>query len=241
VRRAIDDAASALRAEIPAFTRKNLLHAVRRSLGAPVSDTDFDLALAKRLTKGPLPGLLPARSRWRPRSITREWDAYFPKAVLLVDRPAILDLFVASGSIATTRLAVVCLDGSPAPVVSWLKRGFKAGRKVPFVYLHDAATVVYPFTLEPLASLIAHRRDEALVYRDLGLPPLGANARRFDDPALPEGEPILELEALPPATLVRFGALSAQRLMPIDPNMLPLTHDIDRRHVEGRRPEQARP
>jgi len=236
MRKALEDTARALHAESPAFTRKNLLYAVRRSLSASVSEGDFDVALRKRLAKGTLPGLLPARSRWRPRPLPREWDAYFPKVVLLVDRPAILDLFIASGAIATTRLAVVCLDGSPAPVVSWLERGFKAGRQVPFVYLHDAATIVYPFTLEPLASLVAHRGEEALVYRDLGLPPLGANARRFDDPSLPEGPLIFELEALPPATLVRFGALSAQRLIPLDFNMLPLTHDIERR-----RPEHARP
>jgi len=143
---------------------------------------------------------------------------------------------VASGMIATVRLAVVCVDGSPSPVVAWLQRGFKAGRRVPFVYLHDAATVLYPFTLEPLATLIRYRGEESLVYRDLGLPPLGANARRFDDPVLPADEPIYDLEALPPATLARFGALAALRLMPIDPNMLPLTHNIERP-----RPEHARP
>jgi hypothetical protein len=235
MRKALEDAARALRAASPAFTRKNLLHAVRRTLAEPVSETEFDVALRKRLARGALPGLLPAKCRWRPRTLPREWDAYFPKAVLLVDRPAILDLFVASGAIATTRLAVVCLDGSPAPVVSWLARGFKAGRSVPFAYLHDAATIVYPFTLEPLASLIEHRGEEALVYRDLGLPPLGANARRFDDPSLPPEPLIFELEALPPATLVRFGALSAQRLIPLDPNMLPLTHDIERRRLEQAR------
>jgi len=228
VRKAIDDCARALRAEAPAFTRRNLLHAVRRTLGAPVTEAELDAALRKRLANGPLPGLLPARVRWRPRRLTREWDAYFPRAVLLVDRPAILDLFVACGAIAASRLAVVCLDGSPSTVVEWLRRGFEAGRRVPFVFLHDAASVVYPFTREPLATLVEHRGRVPLVYRDLGLPPLGASTRRFDDPGLPADERIFELEALPPATLVRFATLAAQRLVPIDPNMLPLARGIDR-------------
>lgn len=237
MRKAIDDSAAALRAEAPAFTRRNLLYAVRRALGSNVTEAELEVALRKRrLAKGPLPGLLPARCRWRPRSLTREWDAYFPKAVLMVDRPAILDLFVASGMIAVARLAVVCVDGSPSPVVAWLQRGFKAGRRVPLVYLHDSASVLYPFAVEPLATLIRSRGDEPLVYRDLGLPPRGANARRFDDPVLPADEPIVDLEALPPATLVRFGAVAALRLVPIDPQMLPLTHDIERR-----RPEQVHP
>lgn len=232
MRKVIDDCAAALRAECPAFTRRNLYFAVRRALGTEIAEEAFDVALRKRRARGPLPGLLPERCRWRPPRLSREWDAYSPRAVILVDRAPILDLFVASGRIPLARVAVVCLDGAPSPVVAWLRRGFEAGRRVPFVYLHDAATVVYPFAMEPLATLVRRRGEEPLVYRDLGLPPLGANARRFDDPALPPAEPIRELEALPPATLVRFGALSAQRLVPIDPNMLPLTHDIGRRRLE---------
>lgn len=236
MREAIDVAARALRGQAPAFTRRNLLHAVRRVLGAPLTEAEFDRALRRRLARGPLPGLLPAKTRWRPRRLTREWDAYFPRAVLLVDRPAIVDLFVASGDIAASRIAVVCLDGSPSTVVAWLRRGIEAGRRAPFAYLHDAASVVYPFAFEPLATLVRHRGRGPLPYRDLGLPPRGASPRRFDDPALPPGEPILELEALPPATLVRFATLATRRLMPIDPNMLPLTRSID-----GARPEDARP
>jgi hypothetical protein len=204
----IDAAAEALRADAHAFTRQNLFHAVRRAHA--MSEARFEAALSRRLARASLPGLLPARSRRR----TRALPASFPEAVLLVDRPAILDLFVACGATASERLAVVCIDGSPASVVAWLKAGFQAGRRAPVLYLHDAATVVYPFALEPLATLVQHPGAEPLVYADLGLPPLGATARRFGDPALPAGELILDLEVIPPATLVRYCTKAAARVVP---------------------------
>lgn len=217
----IDVTAEGLRAEAPAFTRRNLFHAVRRAHDPALDEAAFDVALRKRLARGPLPGLLPARSPWRPRSLPRGLHTCFPEAVILVDRPAILDLFVACGAIASARLAVVCIDGSPAPVVAWLVNGFRAGRRAPVLYVHDAATVVFPFTIEPLATLVGLPDHGPPAYADLGLPPLGAAARRFGDPALPPDEILLDLEAIPPATLVRSCVESARRLIPGDPNLLP--------------------
>lgn len=232
---AIDACAHDLRAGMPAFTRRNLLFAVRRALGEAVPKERFDAAMRRRLARGPLPGLLPSPCQWRPPRLTREWDAYFPKAVLLVDRPAILDLFVASGAMPNAKLAVACVDGSPAPVIAWLRRGFRAGRRAPIFYLHDAATVIYPFSCEPFATLVRHASGERLIYRDLGLPPLGAPAKRFADASLPVGEPLLDLEAVPPAALVSYVMRRVLRAVPGDPNMLPLARD-----GAGRGEEQAR-
>jgi hypothetical protein len=210
----IDLSAESLRAELPAFTRRNLFHAAVRARGAAMTEAAFDAALRRRLSRGALPGLLPERCRWPPRRLGRGWDACLPKALLLVDRPAIVNLFAASGAVSFAELAVVCVDGTPAPVVAWLERAFQAGHRAPVLYLHDAATVVYPFTLEPFATLLRHRGDGPVVYRDLGLPPLGATGRRFRDPRLPSEELILDLEAIPPATLVRYCAEAARRLAP---------------------------
>jgi|HubBroStandDraft_4_1064222.scaffolds.fasta_scaffold551407_2 hypothetical protein len=212
MRSLIDVAAEGLHAESPAFTRRNLLFAARRARGAAMTEAELDAALRRRLARGPLPGLLPARSRRPSRTLTRAWETELPRSVLLVDRPVILDLFAATGAMASARLAVVCVDGTPAPVVAWLVQRFRAGLRAPVLYLHDAATVVYPFTLEPLASLVRSLDGGPVVYRDLGLPPLGATARRFGDPRLPGDEPILDLEALPPATLVRYVTEAAERL-----------------------------
>ncbi|MGH7296862.1 MAG: hypothetical protein ACRELB_18125, partial [Polyangiaceae bacterium] len=109
-----------------AFTRRNLLHAARRASSGKLDDDAFDLALRERLRRGPLRGLLPPRCRWRARPLPPEWDAYFPRVILLVDRPAIVDLFVASGALAPARMAAVCIDGSPGHVVAWLRRGVRA-------------------------------------------------------------------------------------------------------------------
>ena len=137
-------------------------------------------------------------------------------AVLLVDRPAILALFLESGALAAPdRLAVVCIDGTPASVVDWLKRAFAAGRRAPVLYVHDAATVIYPFTLEPLATLLSRKDAGSIAYTDLGLPPLGATAdvklRQLIDAfvhtildELHGTALFLELEALSPATLIRY-------------------------------------
>jgi len=222
---AIDACAAALRATIPWFTRRNLFFGVRRAAGQPVAERDFEAALRKRLRRGPIAGLIPSPCSWARRRLTREWDAYFPKAVLLVDKPAIVDLFVGSTAMPNARLAVVCIDGSPAPVVAWLRRGYRAGRRAPVLYLHDAATVAYPFAYEPLASLVDAARGERIAYRDLGLPPLGAPGARFDSAELPGDQPVFDLEEVPPAELVSYVMRRALRVVPGDPNMLPLARD----------------
>jgi hypothetical protein len=232
----IDRAADGLRRGCPAFTRPNLFYAARRLHRGALARDVFDEALDERLRQGGLQGLLPRRVRFVPPPLPKEWDAYFPAAIVLVDRPAILDLFVASGLIARAQLAVVTALGAPEPVIAWLERGFTNGRRAPVVYLHDAATVLYPFLLEPLATLVRHRGTDSIVYRDLGLPPLGATAARFDhDSFQDEPSPILDLEAVPPAVLVRYAAEAALALIPDDPNMLPLTRESERRRLlEGR-------
>jgi hypothetical protein len=142
--------------------------------------------------------------------MAREVD--FPEAVLLVDRPAIVELFVPSKAVASGRLAVVCIDGSPSSTVDWIRRGIRGGCRAPVLYVHDAATVIYPFAVEPIASMLEHGGAESLVYVDLGLPPLGATARRFGDPSLPRDAVLRELAAIPAATLVRYCTESARRV-----------------------------
>jgi hypothetical protein len=233
----IDGCAAALRDTIPAFTRRNLFFAVRRAQGGGIEEKRFEASLRQRLRRGPIPGLLPSPCEWTSRRLTREWAAYFPKAVLLVDRPAVLDLFVASGVMPAARLALVCIDGSPASVVAWLRKGYRAGRRAPVLYLHDAATVAYPFAFEPLRSLVRYGHGGPLPYHDLGLPPLGAPARRFAAESSSDAELVLDLEAVPPAVLVSFVVRRAHRAVPGDPNMLPLARD---RTDQDQNQEQAR-
>jgi hypothetical protein len=221
----LDEIASNLRATSRAFTRKNLFHALRRAAGADGrSFTEFcEGPLAARLRRGPLPGLLPPPAPSPARRVPREWDAYFPAAILLVDRPEIVDLFAASGALVQARVAPVALNGEPAHVVRWLCRGLARGHRAPIAYLHDAATIVYPFTYEPLATLVRVSRDEPLPYADLGLPRAGLPAKAFPFTAeIPPDERIVELEQLPPAALVAFAARRALALVPPDPRLAPL-------------------
>lgn len=218
-------AARTLAASSPAFTRGNLYHAYRRRAGGRGSFAEFSAGpLAARLAGGPIRGLLPASVRWDGARLPREWDAYFPKAILLVDRREILDLFVASGALATAKLAVVCVDGSPSSVVAWLRRGIRAGARAPIGFLHDAATAVYPFLLEPLATLLEHAHGEAIAYADLGLPARGLAAERFPlaGDGVPRRERVRELEALPPSALVAYAARKMLSMVPGDPLMAPL-------------------
>jgi hypothetical protein len=117
-------------------------------------------------------------------------------------------------AIVEAGIAVIDAGGGPPPLAAWLTRLAREGVRVPVRYVHDAATVIYPFAVEPLAS-VAQCASEPIDYRDLGLPPLGATARRFADPRLQPDEPIVELEAVPPTTLARYcaraAALSAPR------------------------------
>ena len=216
----IDAAARALGAEGP-YTARNLYWAVRRAGHDAGAFDDFRRGpLAARLARGPLGGLL-GDERWDGPPLPREYDAYFPQAILLVDRPGALALFVASGTLATAKVAVVCLDGSPRHVVRWLSRGFRAGKRAPVGYLHDAGTAVYPFLVEPLASLVgAVSETERLAYKDLGLPPHGLAARRFPfSGALAAGERVEHLEALPPRALVAYATRALLSMVPGDPRM----------------------
>jgi hypothetical protein len=207
MRARIEAAADTLRAGAPVFTKRNLYFAVCRASGEAVDEASFEAALRRTS----LPGLLPARAS-RPRRAS-SGDA-FPEAILMVDRREVVELFaaMADSGVAAPSLAVVCIDGSPAPLVARLAHGFEEGLRAPVLYLHDATCVIYPFAIEPLATLVRRRKEEPMPYRDLGLAPLGASTRRFGDPTLPSDESILELEAIPPATLARYCARSVARL-----------------------------
>ncbi len=219
----LDAAAAALRADCRAFTRRNLYHATLRLAKAPI-DYDAFVAgpLARRLRAGDLAGLLPPPRPGSRRRIPRETLAYFPAAILLVDRPEIVDLFAASGVLVQARVAVVCADGTPSAVVRWLCRGLRGGFRAPVGYLHDAATVLYPFAIEPLATLVeVTRRDVPLTFSDLGLPPHGLAASEL--PFCPRLRgPVLELEAPPPAAMIAYAARRLAALLPRDPWLAPL-------------------
>ncbi len=223
---AIDAAAETLRGSEGAFafTRRNLFYALNRGHEEPMSEASFDSALRRRLARGALSGLLPAECRWRWSAVRDAPRTLVPDGILLLDRRAIFDLFVASGVVASARLAVVCLDGSPAPVVAWLRRVARevCAREVPVMYLHDSATVAYPFMVEPLATLVANTGSEPFVYSDLGLPPLGTTARRFGDTTLAPEEIVTELEAIPPSALVHHCATEMRGLARNEPGAAPL-------------------
>jgi hypothetical protein len=203
-------AATELHRDAKAFTRGNLVHAVRRARGGRSSAEAIERAVTRALSGDSLPGLLPARCRWTARDLAFPGDP--PAGVLLVDRRPVLDLFVACRGLTDMRIAVVCLDGHPSSVVGALRRAIRGGLDLPICYAHDAATVVYPFTMEPLASLLFARGAPAMRYADLGLSPLGTRAQRFEDPRLPDDEIVFELEALPPSTLIRYCARQMARL-----------------------------
>jgi hypothetical protein len=133
--------------------------------------------------------------------------------LLLVDRPPIRHLLAKAEAIASHGIAVVCADGTPRPLVTRLTREIRAGRRVAVLYLHDASTILYPFSIEPIATLVAESREgERLAYLDLGLPPLGASPERFGS-TLPDA-PIFELAAIPAAALVRYCLAAASSLSP---------------------------
>ena len=218
----VDAAAAALRTNARAFTRRNLYHETRRQSGETLDYDSFAAVLARRLRDSDIPGLLPPPSRDTSR-MAREHDAYFPAAILLVDRREIVDLFAASGVLVQARMAVVCVDGTPSTIVRWLVRGLRAGYRAPIGYLHDAATVLYPFAFEPLATAAAlGRRETPLQFADLGLPPFGVASSRL--PFCPRiHEPITELEMPPPAAIVAYAARRLAALLPKDPWLAPLS------------------
>ncbi len=227
MRNLLAQAAEELGAEACGFTERQLYHAVRRLRGTTLREGTFHRALRGLLSREPLRGLLPERPSRGPSAIGQEAVTCLPEAVLFVDRRAILDVFVACGVAASGEYAVVSpLDGYPSCVITLLSNAFREGHRIPVVYLHDAATVVYPFVVEPLASLVEQQDPRPLPYADIGLPPLGASPRRFGDARLPPDELILELEALPPRTLVRYATEAADRLA--------LQHGLTRRSAPRR-------
>ena len=191
----------------------------RRSRGATFSSRCAERsATSSRRTslRGPLCASACARSRsqdcclrradWTPRPLTREWDAYFPKAVLLVDRPAMLDSFIGSGAMPGARLAVVCIDGSPGPVVAWLRRGFRAGppRTGPVLARrgHRRLSLRASSRSRPSSATAAAGRSCTATF---GLPPLGAPARRFGRSLdAPTTRSSSISRPLPPAALVSY-------------------------------------
>jgi hypothetical protein len=223
----IDRAAARLRATNRAFTRRNLFHAVRRAGGdCAAPETTFEAfvggALAKRLRAGDIDGLLPSPkrpSRDR-RSWRSEWDAYFPAAVLMVDSHEVRDLFIASGVLVHARLAVITTDGSPEQVVAWLQRGLRAGYRAPFGYLHEASTVIYPYLLEPFATVLDVHQGEAAPVVELGLPPDGLPMRAFGAAG---AQRVLELEAVEPSILIAWAVRQLVALQPRDEWLRPLS------------------
>ncbi|MHB1843302.1 MAG: hypothetical protein ACYCWW_00525 [Deltaproteobacteria bacterium] len=228
----LDAAAAELAQTSRAFSARNLHWALRRHGGrAPPEGYEGFVRgpLAARLREGPLPGLLPPRRRGLGRErLPAEWSAYFPAAILLVDRPELIDLVVASGVIIQARLAVVSLDGEPKNVVRWLADGFRERHRAPVGYLHDAATVVYPFAFEPLKTLVRVERRVPIAFRDLGLQPSGIPWRslpflRSRPPVgLPAGHRFTALEEIPPAAMVAHAVRALLELVPPDPLLLPL-------------------
>jgi hypothetical protein len=210
---AIEDAAATLRASLPVFTRGNLFHAAARVAKQPIERDAFEAALARRLERGPLDGLLVARPRPRTLVDRRERAAYFPAGILLVDRPAIVDLFAASGALVQSRVAVVDVTGEPRHVVRWLASAARAGHRAPVGYLHDARTVLYPFFFEPLATLIA--RGPTLRFRDLGFLP----ERGFRDPFTRRR--VHDLEAATPSALIAYAVRSVLAMLTPDSMLAP--------------------
>ena len=232
----VDTTAATIASSSRAFTRRNLFFAVRRAARerGMSMESDIDVFCAKyvepRLRDRIVPGLLVATGTPKSDAIVpREFDAYFPAAILLVDRPEVVQLFAASGVVVQARLAVVSLDGFPSHVTAWLCRGLRAGHRAPIAYLHDAATVVYPFSFEPLATWIAAADDEPLRYLDLGIQPGGLATGT----PVAQGEPLLELEELSPRALVAWATRAVLGLVPPDPMLAPLVSATPETAPEG--------
>jgi hypothetical protein len=221
-----DAAADRLRESSRAFTRRNLFHAARRLARerGELFERDFERfaegPLGERLREGPIPGLLLEGGR-RPGRVRlpREYDAYFPAAILLVDRARVVDLFAASGILVQARVAVVALDGYPGHVTAWLCRGLRAGLRAPVGYLHDSASIAHPFVLEPLRTYLDVATSGELAYRDLGAPPEGGAPDLFGKEA--PRELVLELEQLPPHVLISYAARAVLAMTPRDSMLEP--------------------
>lgn len=238
LRRAVDAAARELAAASPFFTERNLYFAALRTLARPVDDVPFEAfrATIRRRGATALAGLLPAPRSYPSRPLPKEFDAYFPSGVLLVDRASVRDLFVALGVHVHARIAIVCIDGSPGSVVAWLRRGLRRGWRAPFGFLHDTGAVVYPYLVEPLATFVEVAGSQ-VTYADLGFPSHGQASR--DVPFVRGANAparYVELEEAPPFGLAAFAVARLQAMLPPDPMMMPLAPPAPPRTVarEGR-------
>jgi hypothetical protein len=93
-----------------------------------------------------------------------------------------------------------------------VKRGSRDRRDADIGYLHDAATVLYPFAFEPLRTLVA-RGD--VRFRDLGLRP----GRGFRDPE--KRSRILKLASVSPSALVTYAVRSVLSMLAGDAMLAP--------------------
>ena len=142
----------------------------------------------------------------------REQRAYYPAGILLVDRREIVDLFAQSGALIQARVAVVDVSGHPRDVVRWLVTGARAGHSAPIGYLHDASTVLYPFSFEPLRTL-AERGD--VRFRDLGFRP----GRGFRDPV--QKKRVMSLGDATPSALVSYAVRGVLAMLDGDAMLAP--------------------
>jgi hypothetical protein len=142
----------------------------------------------------------------------REQRAYYPAGILLVDRREIVDVFAASGALIQSRVAVVDVSGHPRDVVRWLEVGARAGHRAPVGYLHDAATVLYPFAFEPLRTLAL--RGE-IRFRDLGFRP----GRGFRDPQ--KRKRVFALADATPTALVTYAVRRVLEMIDGDAMLAP--------------------
>ncbi len=142
----------------------------------------------------------------------REQRAYYPAGILLVDRREIVDLFAKSGALIQSRIAIVDVSGHPRDVVRWLEVGARAGHRAPVGYLHDAATVLYPFSFEPLRTLVALGEVR---FRDLGFRP----GRGFRDPE--KRKRVFALADASPAALVSYAVRGVLEMLEGDAMLAP--------------------
>ena len=84
-----------------------------------------------------------------------------------------------------------------------------------FGYLHDAATVLYPFSVEPMATLFRVLHGEPGQVADLGLPPDGLPRRVLERGGDAEDR-VFELEAVPPSVLISWAMRELSGLLPRD-------------------------
>ena len=142
----------------------------------------------------------------------REQRAYYPAGILLVDRPEVVELFAKSGALIQARVAVVDVTGEPRDVVRWLIAGARAGHRAPIGYLHDATTVLYPFSFEPLRTIAALG---PMRFRDLGFRP----GRGFRDPI--KKTRVSSLMEATPSALVSYAVRGVLAMLDGDAMLAP--------------------